>query len=460
MNRGHVDEFYTAYLESSLPDGLRQEVEAHLRECPQCAEELADLCRVVEFMHELPAVTPPQDFAVVVRAGLPEPRRRLRLSPMSLWAGGAVAACLVVGVMILRFSGPPPGTFTANRQPDAVVARAQKKCNANVPTTRAVPLDDTAKLVQAPQAGGKIGSDTLATDERTSGTEPKMSLRERIVGLTSGLRRDSDAASEPTQVASVPKGITPSAPAAERGPVSEQDASARADGSTDNYYSGANAPKPAANTAAPSAPAQSLMSQSAPAVAERGRSAMTKSAGEVSFDMAASAADAGTTTLSVDAVTLPGDQPGQVRLSIETSVTEGIKLVNVTAGGISEAFSFAKGKWTGPLEAPISRDGLAMKITVRMNTGAKLDERYLVIPGAGTRQAKSSVQVRELPIVEMLKPLATDAGTYILCPATFGDKRSSMSVSKLRPLDVVTNLAAEQGYRASLRDQMVVITGP
>ena len=103
MKHAHVDEYYTAYLEGSLPEPLRQEVEAHLRGCPRCVDELAALRRLVAELRRLPEELPAVDMAARVRARLTPRPCPIRWHWLVL-AGGVAAVMLVLCCCLLRLA--------------------------------------------------------------------------------------------------------------------------------------------------------------------------------------------------------------------------------------------------------------------------------------------------------------------------------------------------------------------
>ncbi len=107
MKHAHVDELYTAYLEGTLPDTLRQQVEAHLRACPRCAAELEALRRLVDDIHAMPQQSPPANFAAGVRARL-DARRQPRsfFAHGLIFAGGLAAVALALLFICLRLLPP------------------------------------------------------------------------------------------------------------------------------------------------------------------------------------------------------------------------------------------------------------------------------------------------------------------------------------------------------------------
>jgi len=101
MNTAHVAEHYTAYLEGSLPEPLRQEVARHLDACPQCAAELEEMRRLAACLREMPAAPLPPDFAAGVHARLAARRpARPWLLRLPALAGGTLAAAVLALVII------------------------------------------------------------------------------------------------------------------------------------------------------------------------------------------------------------------------------------------------------------------------------------------------------------------------------------------------------------------------
>jgi len=149
MKHAHVDEWYTAYLEGSLPDQRRRDVEEHLRACPRCAAALAELRQLVAQLHRLPETVPPPDFVATVRAR----RRQRRPSPITGWrfpllAGSTLAAAAVLLVaihfmpMITAPSSPPVPAVNIPPQPASRAAKPAPPNHRDVVVER-VPLNNS-----------------------------------------------------------------------------------------------------------------------------------------------------------------------------------------------------------------------------------------------------------------------------------------------------------------------------
>jgi anti-sigma factor RsiW len=86
--RAHEAERLSEYLDGDLTPPARAEVEAHLRDCPECAALLDELATVVTAAGELPEVAPGRDLWPGVRA---------RLRPRGAGAGVRTGVVSVAG---------------------------------------------------------------------------------------------------------------------------------------------------------------------------------------------------------------------------------------------------------------------------------------------------------------------------------------------------------------------------
>ncbi len=139
--RSHVDEHYTAYLEGTLPESLRQQVEAHLSACPRCAAELAALRLLVADLRAMPRETPPVPLAAGVRARLAarqQPRPSFLRWPA--FAGGVAVIAVLLLLICLRViprqqtrvaALPPSVRANAARESGMPVAQGNSAANAH-----------------------------------------------------------------------------------------------------------------------------------------------------------------------------------------------------------------------------------------------------------------------------------------------------------------------------------------
>lgn len=113
MKCAEARELLSAYIDGALSGALRLRLEEHLRECPSCAAELADLRRTVALIRSLDDVDPPAEFHASLRRRLQEAAERCRSgarAPATQWwralssvpIRSAVATALV---LIVAFAG-------------------------------------------------------------------------------------------------------------------------------------------------------------------------------------------------------------------------------------------------------------------------------------------------------------------------------------------------------------------
>jgi hypothetical protein len=168
----HVNDQLSAFLDRELGAGAHAAVEAHLRACEACREQLARIAAVDAAVRELPAEPPAGYFEALpgrVRQKLEAEggARPTRAAPRSLvpvWAWAAAAALLVVVVTPrLRTPGPPSpeppppspiGAAPTGRAVDGPTAGGGSGAAEpqGVPGTRSA--EKEARLVPAPAAEG------------------------------------------------------------------------------------------------------------------------------------------------------------------------------------------------------------------------------------------------------------------------------------------------------------------
>jgi len=97
-----LSELFSEYVERSLHEKVRQEVQLHLKACPPCQETIERLGRLRRNLKSLAAVKASPDFETVLRTRMRLERHRLRpwIFSMPLFPSRALAyALLVVGVI-------------------------------------------------------------------------------------------------------------------------------------------------------------------------------------------------------------------------------------------------------------------------------------------------------------------------------------------------------------------------
>jgi hypothetical protein len=132
MGCGKARKKFIAYLENSLSEKERSEVEAHLRSCPECEAELSDLSRLGRALRAAaPApAEPPPGFASGIASSLRAPARaqeglwwRRARSPLMAAAGVAAVAGLIIVAFSVNWRGAvPPSSLTAKSAPPAAAS--------------------------------------------------------------------------------------------------------------------------------------------------------------------------------------------------------------------------------------------------------------------------------------------------------------------------------------------------
>ena len=168
-----------AYVMGALSDEDRRAFEAHLVECPRCAQSVAELSGLTDLLDKVPLARvlqpgadrePPPDLLLprLMRAARTERRRRsLRLVASGAVAASLVALAVVFGVTQSRPS-PPEGvsvamtpvrpaavTATLNVTPASWGTKVSLNCRWVGPTTGAGSgVKKTYRLVAVPRDGG------------------------------------------------------------------------------------------------------------------------------------------------------------------------------------------------------------------------------------------------------------------------------------------------------------------
>jgi hypothetical protein len=187
----HVWERMSAYIDRELPQTERAGVEAHLRECADCARAIEEM-RAVDALareHEVEAPTGYFDgLPGRLRARL-SPRTRARIAPwtLALAAGLAVA---VLAPLALRERPPLPPAPEAASAPAVPPAPATAVPEAAY--DRPAPVGARARAFSAPPARNQP-ADGLAKRERGDAAEAKPNLRRQREEVTAGRHGDLKA---------------------------------------------------------------------------------------------------------------------------------------------------------------------------------------------------------------------------------------------------------------------------
>jgi anti-sigma factor RsiW len=173
----HVGSRMSAYIDRELPPSERAGVEAHLRECAECARAVEEMRAVDVLARGQEVEAPPgyfEDLPGRLRGRLAPPARaRVPAWTLAL-AAGLVVAVLAPIVMRERPAPQPEGRMNAERSapapvaPPATAATPEPAAEAPIPAARRIP-----PTFQAPQPSPTgQPSDRLAKRERADAPAP------------------------------------------------------------------------------------------------------------------------------------------------------------------------------------------------------------------------------------------------------------------------------------------------
>jgi len=145
----------SAYLDDELSPSDRARVEAHLQECPICAEELHTLRWAVSLTAQMPTLKAPRSFLITEATAHP---RRAPLSTAYLYLRGATVAVAALLLVVLasdfllpyilpsRMPAPPAAFPVAEKE---VVEEAEQKPVA----LTALPIEQAPEKALRPRRG-------------------------------------------------------------------------------------------------------------------------------------------------------------------------------------------------------------------------------------------------------------------------------------------------------------------
>ena len=185
----HVDELISASLSGDLTDLEQAQLDAHLRECPECRETLAAFSDQRRLVSGLRHTAPPADLGARIRTGLE--RGSFRERPwwrrpggiLTLGAGLAtMAAAAALAVVVLNSTARPPVGGTATPSPSVAATPSGSASTASPspqPTPVSTPLP--AGLLRPGEIGflsltGPLGSQELSVQVYDTATKSARKL--------------------------------------------------------------------------------------------------------------------------------------------------------------------------------------------------------------------------------------------------------------------------------------------
>lgn len=459
MIRGHVDEFYTAYLENTLPEPLRQEVESHLHECPQCAMELAELCQVVESLHELPTIAAPGDFAESIRTVLPkESLRRVPVWRMMFpkLATAALLVLIAVGFWQINKSyrlqrqtvatapkttvesaddmGTPRTEIGGMAQPD-IINDAAKAKGAGVPAPQA-----TANPTLDPDKPAEKNEQLVyASPVATPGNQEV--TRAKVMPATDAPPASTNTTFRAEHQASPSIAATPADPYSVRPMMSEnRSAEPMASPQPAPSYSFTDRASDGAETAKATAPRTRLAGGTAIQLAQG--DGQTLQLGDI--------------VVQANAVSISGESPGNVQLVVQNSAPVTLRLNGASSQWQnSQQLTFDPPGGTAMIEVPSGGNGGSFKLA--FDKGGTTQSAYLFTPGVGPRLTTVNVRATNQSMIQILQQLSNDAGLYIFAPGDFAQRTVTLSLRQ-SPISLLNTLASQQGAQALHAGKIVTIT--
>ena len=187
----HVREGLSAYLDGEVPAAERAAMDAHLRECAECAARLAELAAVDERARALPSESPEgyfDTFPSRVRSRLTSVARpgRWRLPAWTLAAAAALVLAVITPLTLRPRVAVPPAAAPREEPPPAIRAETAPAVT-DAPDLK---LAEARKNDKREQASAEVkGKVAFATPP----TEPPASVPPAAVELLQESPREADA---------------------------------------------------------------------------------------------------------------------------------------------------------------------------------------------------------------------------------------------------------------------------
>ncbi|MHB9132018.1 MAG: anti-sigma factor family protein [Armatimonadota bacterium] len=522
MSRTHVDEYYTAYLEGSLPEDLRQAVETHLRNCPQCAAELDEVRAMVACLQDLPAVPVPDGFAAGVRARLPRPvERRPVFWRGPLLAGGLLASAAVAVLLVLQvnpFSTPmvksapqAPGRreITENtgtrdlrdnsklaakpgsdyHPPEVVPVEPQPAYHVNDPFNNSggagedSPLFTDSADVNNDNANGRLYA-ALPESRVDIAVAPPVSVKlgaEKPPEMqTKAVTPRMESVSAADMSVTQPKAASiPAAP-----PVASAGTMANAGSSSARSVQGAGPAGPAGEATAPPTMDSATVAKSADGMAtdaQRSKSvpapppAMIET-GPLQSSASYAQADKPAATVLPKSASARGIAIARLTQTIEygeavqppdaTGSRVTLHLATAVTGKLAIAYTgSAQRVQTTSITTPANTIRLTLPalpkgalLQLSLSHGKTTDRLYLVVPGTGTREATMTLHARKQPVKQLLQRLSTGIGVFVLCPTAFAETTTTFTADNMPPYTAIGELADQLHYDTDLNGSVLNIS--
>ena len=191
MNQ-HLDELISASLSGDLSDAEQTQLDAHLRECPQCRETMAAFADQRRLVSGMRHTSPPADLGARVRTGLERgtllerPWWRRPGGILTLGAGLAtMAAAAALALVVINLPARPPVGASPSASPSVEATPSGSTAATPSATPGATPTAPAAGLVPPGDLAflsltGPLGSQELSLslyDKATAASKPLVKMQ-------------------------------------------------------------------------------------------------------------------------------------------------------------------------------------------------------------------------------------------------------------------------------------------
>ena len=171
MDCHEVSELLSAYIDGELDPVESRKITSHLNVCVHCRQELSELQQTIQFLHELPDLTPPTDFCLRVMNKIKaEPKKRpwYAFKAKQWFSLGAVAAALLLFVVSANVISPLNNLPMVTETKTDMAAESLLKSEERKPETESLQI-----------LADKEPSDQK--DEQLEGTEQSQTNEEKVI---------------------------------------------------------------------------------------------------------------------------------------------------------------------------------------------------------------------------------------------------------------------------------------
>jgi hypothetical protein len=192
MTCGRIRKRLIAYIEGSLPEAERREVEAHLESCGACARELKAVSETAQILRAARPQSgePPPGFASRVAASLGQPARPV---PQPRWAPAWAGVVVVAGLVLLlalgnwhRLSAPTEPRNESATARIAAVEQPREQPRQPGSIARSEPALEGHRDVEAPREHPTLATHAPEASEPGSPAAPGVEEPTHVADASAG----------------------------------------------------------------------------------------------------------------------------------------------------------------------------------------------------------------------------------------------------------------------------------